>query len=161
MNDMKIALVPGSFAPPTNGHLEVISAAARSFDKVIVTAMVNAEKTYDFSSDEIIYMLKSMVADIDNVTVDYHDGMLWQYVLDNGISAIVRGIRSKTDLDYEMPMAEFNKKHSGADTLYVYASQENSHISSSLVKNKAVNGESIKGLVPESIEEIVLEKYRG
>ncbi len=158
---MKIALVPGSFAPPTSGHLEVIKAAAKAFDRVIVAAMVNPEKTYDFSPEEIVNMLKNIVVGIDNVTVDYYDGMLWQYVADNGISAIVKGIRSKADLDYEMPMAEFNKERCGVDTLYVYADKAVAHISSSLVKSKAVNGESIKGLVPENIEEKVLEKYRG
>ncbi len=161
MNNMKIALVPGSFAPPTSGHLEVIKAAARAFDKVIVAAMVNSEKIYDFSPEEIVGMLKLIVSDIDNVSVDYYDGMLWQYVTDNGISAIVKGIRSKADLDYEMPMAEFNKEHSGVDTFYVYASKKNADISSSLVKSRAINRESITGLVPESIEEIILKKYRG
>jgi len=158
---MKIALVPGSFAPPTNGHLEVIKTAAGSLDKVVVAAMVNSEKTYDFSPEEIVYMLKNIVSGLDNVTVDYYDGMLWQYVVDNGISAIVKGIRSKADLDYELPMADFNKEHSGVDTLYVYTGGETADISSSLVKSKAVKGESITGLVPESIEKTVLEKYRG
>ena len=128
---------------------------------MVVAAMVNPEKTYDFSPEEIVDMLKNIVVGMDNVTVDYYDGMLWQYVADNDISAIVKGIRSKADLDYEMPMAEFNKERCGVDTLYVYADKDVAHISSSLVKSKAVNGESIKGLVPENIEEKVLEKYRG
>lgn len=157
---MITALVPGSFDPPTVGHLAVINAAAKLFDRVLVTVMENPEKHCAFSADERVEMLEKITADKDNVKVSYHGGMLWQYAADNGVNVIVKGIRDKSDFDYELEMADYNKLHCGAETLFVPADEDKRGISSSTVRQRASAGDSIEGLVPSIIETDISNKLK-
>ncbi len=145
---MRIAVIPGSFDPVTLGHVDIIRRAAKLFDKVIVAAMINADKQYRFTSEQRIAFLKDAVSDIPNVTVDYSEEMLYAYVQRMGACAIVKGIRNGKDADYELWMAEFNREHApSCDTLLLPADKSLNEISSSAVKRLAGEQQDITALV--------------
>lgn len=157
---MSIALVPGSFNPPTLGHLNIIKAACASFDKVIVSPMFNENKKYDFTVDEVVAMLENMTRDIQNVQIISWSGMLWQFALDKKVTAIVKGVRNFEDFEYEKQMAQYNKAHYNVDTLLVFSDQEYSTLSSTKVRETAKNGGDISKMVPLENVKIILEKYK-
>ena len=145
---MKLAVVPGSFDPVTLGHVDIIRRAAVLFDKVVVAAMINADKRYHFTAEERIAFLKDAVADLPNVTVDYSDEMLYAYVTRLGACAIVKGIRNGKDSEYEMWMAEYNREHAPAcDTLLLPADKSLTEVSSTAIKKMAEEGQDITALV--------------
>ena len=145
---MKLAVVPGSFDPVTLGHVDIIRRAAVLFDKVIVAAMVNAEKQYYFTVKERIAFLEDAVADLANVTVDYSEEMLYAYVTRLGACAIVKGVRNGKDSEYEMWMAEYNREHApDCDTLLLPADKSLTEVSSTAIKKMAKEGQDITALV--------------
>lgn len=145
---MKIAVVPGSFDPVTLGHLDIIRRASVLFDKVIVAAMINAEKQYHFTAEERISFLKDAVKDIPNASVAYSEDMLYRFVTDNGACAIVKGIRNGKDSEYEMWMAEYNREHAPTcDTLLLPADKSLAEVSSTAIKRMAKDGQDITALV--------------
>ena len=145
---MKLAVVPGSFDPVTLGHVDIIRRAAVLFDKVVVAAMINAEKQYHFTAEERIAFLKDAVADLPNVTVEYSEEMLYAYVTRLGACAIVKGIRNGKDSEYEMWMAEYDREHAPTcDTLLLPADKELTAVSSTEVKRLAEEGQDITSLV--------------
>ena len=145
---MKLAVIPGSFDPVTLGHVDIIRRAAVLFDKVVVAAMINAEKQYRFTAEERIAFLKDAVADLPNVTVDYSEEMLYAYVTRLGACAIVKGIRNGKDSEYEMWMAEYNREHAPTcDTLLLPADKSLSEVSSTAIKRMAQEGNDITALV--------------
>lgn len=145
---MRIAVMPGSYDPVTLGHLDIIRRAAVLFDKVIVAAMINSEKQYYFTSEERMAFLKDALKDLPNVTVDYSEEMLYEYVTRTGACAIVKGVRNGKDTDYELLMADFNRKHAPAcDTLLLPADQALTQVSSTEVKRMAKDGQDITALV--------------
>lgn len=156
---MKIAVIPGSFNPPTLGHLNIIERACRIFDMVYVVAMINENKKTDFTMDESYEMLKLIGAKFQNLAVEKYSGMLYEYVLSKKADAIVKGIRSENDLQYEKNMAKYNKYKSGVDTLLLMADEKYSDISSTKVREMVKNGQDISFLVPDEILDIILKKY--
>ncbi len=145
---MRIAVMPGSYDPVTLGHVDIIRRAAVLFDKVIVAAMINSEKQYYFTSEERVAFLKDALRDLPNVTVDYSEEMLYEYVTRTGACAIVKGIRNGKDTDYEILMADFNRKHAPAcDTLLLPADNTLTQVSSTEVKKMAKEGQDITALV--------------
>lgn len=145
---MKLAVVPGSFDPVTLGHVDIIRRAAVLFDRVIVAAMINAEKQYCFTADERIAFLKDAVAELPNVTVDYSEEMLYAYVTRLGACAIVKGVRNGKDSEYEMWMAEYNREHApDCDTLLLPADKSLTEVSSTAIKKMAKEGQDITALV--------------
>ena len=145
---MKIAVVPGSYDPVTLGHIDIIQRASMLFDHVIVAAMINAEKQYYFTADDRICFLKDAVKDLKNVSVEYSEEMLFEYVSRTGACAIVKGIRNGKDTDYELWMAEYNRKHAPqCDTLLLPADKELMSVSSTAVKRLAKEGQDITSLV--------------
>lgn len=145
---MRIAVMPGSYDPVTLGHLDIIRRAAVLFDKVIVAAMINNAKQYYFTSEERVAFLKDALKDLPNVTVDYSEEMLYEYVTRTGACAIVKGIRNGKDTDYELLMADFNRKHApDCDTLLLPADQTLTQVSSTEVKKMAKEGQDITALV--------------
>lgn len=138
MSTHRIAVVPGSFDPVTLGHVDLIQKAARLFDTVWVVAMINAEKAYWFTPGQRVDMLREAVSHLDNVRVEYDDGMLWRYALDKGACAIVKGIRTGQDAAYELEMARFNSARNPlAETLLLPASPGMEDISSTRVRQLA------------------------
>lgn len=148
---MRKAVCPGSFDPVTNGHLDVFARAAALADEVIVAVLVNKTKSSLFTVDERIEMLREVVAPYPNIRVDAFHGLLVDYCKDNGVPAIVKGLRAVSDFDYELQMAQMNYRLAGVETLFVSTNPLYSYLSSSLVKEVATYGGDVSGLVPDAV----------
>ena len=149
---MRIGVYPGSFDPATLGHLDIIQRASKLFDKLIVAAMINGEKTSAFTMEEKVDFLKRMTADLPNVEVECFSGLLADYVREKNACAIVKGLRAVSDFEYEFQMALANKKlYAGAETVFLTTTAENMYLSSSVVKQIAYFGGDISHFVPMEI----------
>ena len=155
---MSIALIPGSFDPVTNGHLDIVGRAAGLFDEVVVAVLVNKSKRSLFSVEERLGMLEDVTAPFGNVSVGSFHGLLVDFCREHGIRAIVKGLRGVTDFDYELQMAQMNQRLSGVDTLFMSTSPEYSFVSSSLVKEVATYGGDVSQLVPEVVHQSLVER---
>ncbi len=156
---MRKALVPGSFDPITLGHLAIIESAARLFDSVTVCVMVNEEKQYLFSLAERAEMIRQAVAKLPNVQVDTWDGMLFEYAKEQGITAIVKGIRNEKDTAFEILQADFNRdKYPEAQTVLIPAPEGMGDVSSTLVRELASKGEDISAYVPQNVSDRIKNK---
>jgi pantetheine-phosphate adenylyltransferase len=155
---MARAVCPGSFDPPTRGHLDVVARAAALFDEVVVAVLVNKSKKSLFTVDERMEMLSKITAEHPNVSVGSFHGLLVDYCQEHGIRAIVKGLRAVTDFDYELQMAQMNQRLSGVDTLFLSASPEYSFVSSSLVKEVATYGGDVAHLLPELVHRRLLDR---
>lgn len=158
---MTHVLCPGSFDPPTLGHLDIIAAAAELFDTVTVAVVVNPAKTGLFTVPERLALLRAVTASIGGVTVDSFDGLLVDYCTAHGIAAIVKGIRTAADVAYEQQMAQMNAHLSGVRTLFLPTAPEHAFVSSSLVKEVARLGGDVSSLLPPAVTEQLLAKVRG
>ena len=157
---MVIAVYPGSFDPATYGHLDVIRRASVSFDKVIVGVLHNSAKSPLFSVEERVNMLKNVVSDIPNVKVVGFGGLLVDYARQNDIKVIVRGLRAVTDFEYELQIAQSNRKVApDIDTVFLTTNIQYSYLSSSIVKEYASFGVDVKDFVPEPIQDILKERF--
>lgn len=160
----RIAVYPGSFDPVTNGHLDIIKRAANMFDKVIVLVSYNPKKRGGtFSPPQRVDFIKRCVSGIPNVTVDSHEGLLADYVINAGASAIVKGLRAVSDFETEFQQALINKQLAPTvDTVFLVSSLENMYLSSSAVKEICSLGGSIDGFVPseiaDDIKNIIIQK---
>ena len=148
---MTHAVCPGSFDPPTLGHLDVFGRAAGLFDRVTVAVLVNPDKQGLFSVDERLALLRDTTAQWPNVTIDSFRGLLVDYCTASGISAIVKGLRGAADFDYELQMAQMNHRLTGVDTLFLATNPEFSFVSSSLVKQVATLGGEVGHLLPDVV----------
>lgn len=155
---MTRAVCPGSFDPPTLGHLDVIGRAAGLFDQIVVAVLINKKKTSLFSVEERIGMLREITAPYPNVSVDAFHGLLVDYCRAHDVRAIVKGLRAVTDFDYELQMAQMNQRLSGVDTLFMPTNPEYSFLSSSLVKEVATYGGEVGHLLPPSVHSQLLER---
>ena len=145
----RIALVPGSFDPLTNGHVDLVIRAAALFDRVIVALLVNAGKQPLFTLAERETMARAVFAETPGVEVEAFDGLLVDYAKRRGAHAVVRGVRSAADVDYEAPMAHMNRHLApSVDTVFLLPSEGLGFISSRLVKEVAALGGAIHALVP-------------
>ena len=161
---MKLAIYPGSFDPVTFGHLEIISRAAKLFDKVIVLVSVNPLKPSSFTIEERKQFLReTIVAEgISNVEVDSNEGLLIDYFNERNADVIVKGLRAISDFEYEFQMALTNKKlNPDVDTVFLTARAENMFLSSSIVKQIGSMGGDIGGFVPDEIRDTVLLRLKG
>ena len=150
-------IIPGSFDPPTLGHLDVIRKAAERYDEVYVVAFNNPNKTYTFSPEDRVAMLMLATDELDNVLVSYSAGLVVDYMRDHEIDLIVKGYRNESDLLWEREQAEYNKRFGGYETELIPASPEYIGLSSTLVREKIAMGESIEGLVTPEVEKYILE----
>ncbi|MDD3926422.1 MAG: pantetheine-phosphate adenylyltransferase [bacterium] len=156
---MRTALYPGSFDPVTNGHIDIIRRAASIFDRLIVAVAVNKSKEAMFSPDERLEMLREAVSDIAGIEVASFDGLLVKYARDNGVTAIVKGLRAISDFEFELQMASTNHKlDPGIETLFMMTSNEYSFLSSSMVKEIAGYGASVSCMVPPHVERRLRER---
>lgn len=152
------AVCPGSFDPVTNGHLDVIGRAAAQFDQVIVTVMINKSKSGLFTVDERIEMLRESTADLKNVRVESWHGLLVDFAKQQGVTAIVKGLRGANDFDYELQMAQMNHKLTGVDTLFFATNPTYSYLSSSLVKEVATFGGDVADMLPPAVHRRLLAR---
>ena len=149
---MSTAVFPGSFDPVTTGHVDLIRRASRMFDRLVVGVLVNSAKQPLFSKEERVAMLREITADQDNIEVSSFEGLLVDFVKEQHADAIVRGLRTPGDFEYELPLAQANHKLSvQADTIFLASAPEYSYISSSAVRELLRYQADISGYVPETV----------
>lgn len=155
---MSGALCPGSFDPIHNGHLDVITRVAEQFDDVVVTVVVNPNKRGLFSVDERMDLLRDTTAHLPRVRVASWQGLLVDFARQEGLGAIVKGLRGSGDLDYELQMAQMNRELTGVDTFFVGADPVHGHLSSSLIKEVARYGGDVRSMVPAAVHPRLLAR---
>ena len=155
---MSTVVCPGSFDPLTLGHVDIVRRAARVFDDVIVCVAYNPRKKGMFTIEERVAIMEEEFKDLPNVAVDSFGGLLVDYCDRKNAVAVVKGIRSNEDYEYELPMAHVNKRLTGIDTIFLPTSPDLGFISSSLVKEVFAFGGDISGFVPASVHQKLLEK---
>ena len=157
---MATALCPGSFDPPTNGHIDVIERASRYFEKVVVAVIANPSKQPLFSLEQRSDMLRDALTHVDNIEISSFDGLLVDFARDRDLGVVVKGLRAISDFEYELQMAQMNSNLSpGLDTMFMTAKPEWAFLSSSLVKEVARYGGAIEGLVPPGVAKALQEAF--
>ena len=158
---MRRAVYPGSFDPVTYGHLDIIKRAAKAFEELTVLVMNNSAKNPLFSASQRAKMIEEVTKDIPNVKVEVYDRLLVEYAAKNDIHVSVRGLRAVTDFEYELQIAQINKKFSDGklDTVFFTTSLEYAYLSSSVVKEIAYYGGNIEACVPPNVLDAINEKY--
>ena len=155
------AICPGSFDPVTNGHLDIITRAAKMFSKLIVVVASNSSKNCSFTPEERVEMIKKCISDLDNVEVVHYDGLLADYAAKIGATAIVKGLRAMSDFEYEFQMALTNKElNENVETLFLTTAAQNMYLSSSMVKQIASMGGDISNFVPEVIRQDIIDRIK-
>jgi pantetheine-phosphate adenylyltransferase len=154
-----IAIYPGSFDPPTNGHLDLIQRGSKIFEELVVAILRNSEKSPMFSVGERLEMLRLLTADLGNVRIDTFDGLMVEYAKSIEATCVLRGIRAISDYEYELQMALLNRKlEPTLETVFMMPADKYSYVSSRLVREVAQAGGPVKGLVPEVVEQKLREK---
>lgn len=149
-----IAIYPGSFDPPTNGHLDLIQRGSKIFDELVVAILRNPEKAPLFSVTERAAMLETLTEEYSNVRVDTFDGLTVDYAVRVNATCVLRGIRAVSDYEYELQMALMNRKlRPELETVFMMPADKYSYLSSRLVREVAQLGGSIQGLVPELVDQ--------
>ena len=148
---MSGAVCPGSFDPVTLGHVDIFERAAAQFDEVIVAVLINPNKSGMFDIDERIAMISEATAHLPNLYAVSGQGLVVDFVRDRGMTAIVKGLRTGTDFEYELQMAQMNKHIAGVDTFFVATTPAYSFVSSSLAKEVATFGGDVSQLLPDSV----------
>ena len=157
---MSSAIYPGSFDPVTLGHLDIIRRSAEMFDEVIIGVLNNTSKTPLFSVEERVNMLSEVVSDIPNVRVERFGGLLIDFARQNGVKTIIRGLRAVTDFEYELQIAQSNRKVAPEiDTVFLTTSIDYAYLSSSIVKEYASFGVDVEQFVPAGVVDRIKEKY--
>ena len=155
---MRRAVCPGSFDPPTFGHLDIIRRASRLFDEVIVAVGTNVSKNRLFSADERIAMMERACSDLSNVSVEGFAGLITTFCAERDVTAIVKGLRAASDFDYELQMAQMNSSLTGVETVFIPTSPERGFVSSSLVKEVAGFGGDVSAFVPDFVHDQLKER---
>lgn len=157
---MSIAVFPGSFDPPTNGHLNIIQRASTMFDSIDVVIAVNSEKKYLFSQEERFSMLKELVKPYKNVTVHTWEGLIVNYAKKTGAKILLRGIRNTIDFSYEFELSLMNHNlNNEIETLFIPTDQKYLLLKSSSIKELARFGGNISEMVPPFVEDALRKKY--
>lgn len=160
---MKKAICPGSFDPVTNGHLDIIRRAARTFDHVTVAILHNPRKAPLFTLEERMEMLRACTQDLPNVSVESATGgLLVDFARSRGAQAIVKGLRPIQDFEYEWQMGMVNMQlNDEVETYFLMSRSEYSYLSSSIVRELASLGGKLEGLVPPLVEQRLRSKFNG
>ena len=153
------AIYPGSFDPPTNGHLDLIQRGSKIFEELVVAILRNSEKTPMFSVAERLEMLRELTADLGNIRIDTFDGLMVEYAKSIEATCVLRGIRAISDYEYELQMALMNRKlEPTLETVFMMPADKYSYVSSRLVREVAQAGGKVRDLVPEFVEQKLREK---
>jgi pantetheine-phosphate adenylyltransferase len=152
------ALYPGTFDPPTNGHIDLIQRGAKLFDHLIVAVLNNPGKDPLFTVEERVEMLKESTVAMDNVSVATFDGLMVDFARQQGVAAVLRGIRAISDYEYEFQMALMNRRLAPEiETVFLQPAGRYSFVSSRMLKEVFAFGGDVSGLVPPN----VLKRLRG
>jgi pantetheine-phosphate adenylyltransferase len=152
-------LLPGTYDPPTNGHLNILRRASRLFEAVQVVIAVNASKSYLFSAEERLAMITDMAHGLPNVSVSTWNGLIVDFADRVGIHVIVRGVRALADFDYEFELSLMNRSlNPRIETIFLPTDQKYSVIRSSTIKDIAGFGGDISGMVPPNVAKALHEK---
>ena len=149
---MRAALYPGTFDPPTIGHLDVIERAARIFDQLIVGVGDNPEKACVFSLPQRLAMMRREVAHLRNVEVKAFRGLMVDFARAQKVSVVLRGIRTVSDLEYEIQMAFTNRSSAGVETLFIAPRPEHAFINARFIKEIVRGGGRVAGMVSPAVE---------
>ena len=157
---MAVAIYTGTFDPVTKGHEYIVQRAALMFDRVIVGVFDTPAKTLLFSTKERMDLLQKTTEHLPNVEIRSYAGLTVEFAKDVGATAIIRGLRSITDLDYEAAMVMMNRRlRPEIDTVFMYTSLDYQFVSSTLIKEVAQYGGDISDLVPHHVAVALQEKY--
>lgn len=157
---MKIGIYPGSFDPVTLGHLDIIERSSKLVDKLIIGVLVNSSKSPLFTDQERVDLLYKATSHIKNIEIQSYHGLLVDYAKERQADVIIRGLRAVTDFEYELQLAQTNKKlYPEVETIFLATNVNFAYLSSSVVREIAKYGGDIKQFVPESIVQSVYDKY--
>ncbi len=159
---MKLGVYPGTFDPITNGHLDVIKRALKIFDELIVAVAVSSyKKSPIFTIEERLSFIKETTKELPNLKVEPFDGLLVKFVKQKNAVAIVRGLRAVSDYEFELQLAHANRRlFRDVETVFLMPSEEYSFLSSTIVKEIAYFGGSVKSLVPPVVEKALKQKFQ-
>lgn len=150
---MKTAVYPGTFNPITNGHTDLVERAAGLFDKIIVAVGTNTQKGNTLPTDERVALAREVLADLSNVEVTSFEGLLTEFVRDQGANIILRGLRTVADFEYEFQLVGMNRVlEPNIETVFLAPAEHLSYISSTLVREIASLGGDISKFVHPAVE---------
>ena len=154
------AIYPGSFDPLTNGHLSLIHRGLRMFDRLVVAVAHNPKKTPLFSREERVQLIREAVGNEPRVEVDSFEGLLVQYSKAKAIPVVLRGLRAVSDFEYEFQLANMNRKlYPELETVFVMTGEDYFYISSQIVREAAMFGGDVGGLVPDNVLKKLRERF--
>jgi pantetheine-phosphate adenylyltransferase len=157
----RVAVYPGTFDPPTNGHLDLIERGSRIFSRLVVAVAVNPRKEPIFSPEERVEIIARHSRHLGNVEVTFFRGMVVDYVHQVGAGFLLRGLRTVSDFEYEFQMALTNRSFApDVDTVFVMPSQEYAYLSSTLIKESVALGGKVSKFVPADVETLLRERLR-
>jgi pantetheine-phosphate adenylyltransferase len=158
----RVAVYPGSFDPVTNGHIDIIKRGIRIFDEIIVLVAYNPNKASLFSVEERMQMIQESIRDIERVRVDCHSGLLVDYLKKAEANIIMRGMRALSDFEYEFQMALMNRRQTREiETVFLMSGFKWFYTGSKIIKEVASIGGSIKGLVPDNVNQKLMKKFNN
>lgn len=156
-----IAVYPGSFDPITNGHIDLVERGAEIFDLIIVSVADNVDKEPLFTVKERAEMIREIFKGRENIQVDSFRGLLVDYLKKVKANVVLRGLRAVSDFDYEAQMALTNKKmYPPAETFFLMSGESYTYLSSSIVREIAMYGGHVEGMVPKLVENLLKDKYQ-
>ncbi|MCD6123313.1 MAG: pantetheine-phosphate adenylyltransferase [Spirochaetales bacterium] len=154
-------IYPGSFDPPTNGHLDIMRRASLLFDRIEIVIAVNPRKKYFFSAEERLAMIKEMVNDLSNINVVTWNGLVVDYAEKSGARVILRGVRALSDFDYEFELSMMNRAlNSKIETIFLPTDQKYFVLRSSAILELAMFHGDISGMVPPVVEKALIRKCK-
>lgn len=160
---MKItAIYPGTFDPITNGHLDLVSRAARFYDRIIVAVALNKGKSPLFSLNERVAMVEAVIAGLDNVEAIGFDNLLVEFARQQGVNVILRGLRAVSDFEYEFQLASMNRRlATDIETVFLTPAEQYEFISSSMVREIARLHGDVSSFVPDIVHQRLIDKFKG
>jgi pantetheine-phosphate adenylyltransferase len=159
-NMERVAIYPGSFDPVTNGHLDILERGLKLFDKIILAILTNPKKNFLFTLEERIEMLADSLKEFSNVEIDTFEGLTVDFAAQRKAQGILRGLRAMSDFEYEFQMALMNRRlNREVQTVFLMTGLRWIYTSSSIIKEAALFGGNIKGMVPPIVEKKIKEKY--
>jgi len=157
---LRTAIYPGTFDPVTRGHIHIIERSSKLFDEVIIAIAADNYKDTLFSVNERLHMMKESIGHVKNAWVESFSGLVADYAQKKEAQALIRGLRAVSDFEYELQIATMNKQlNANLETLFLMTSVEYSFLSSSVIKQVAVLGGNVTGMVPAIVEKMLKEKF--